>query len=143
MQMSRGLAAFPCKNLCIGCKLLHVSTQLLHPVMTNAAENLDMLFRKARLSQEQVGMILGISGAQVSKLLRPERTGQVWSLKQLALLAGCFGVDVVDLLGSGSDLLARVPPVSQWKLPRPDSDWEPAGNDGYAELLHSMDLVAA
>lgn len=122
-------------------KLRTVSTQALHPVMTDVSENLDMLFRKARLSQEQAGALVGVRGAQISKLLRPEQTGQVWSLKQLAIFADCFGVTPQDLMGSGSDLLKRLPPPEMWKLPRMDSNHQPAGND-YSEL-HGCHLQAA
>lgn len=114
-----------CLSLCVPCTLRNVDTQLLHPVMTNAAENLDMLFRKARLSQESAGEIVGVSGAQISKLLRPAQTGQVWSLRQLATLAECFGVTPQDLMGPGSDLLKRLPPPKEWKLPNLDGEQGP------------------
>jgi transcriptional regulator with XRE-family HTH domain len=115
-----------CQTVCMARKIRSVSTELLHPVMMNAAENLDMLFTRARLSQRQVGKILGIGDGQVSRLLRPKETGQVWSLRQLAILAECFGVSLVALLGPPGELFDQLPPPSEWALPRVDSNHQPA-----------------
>lgn len=94
-----------------------MTTEILHPVTTNAASNLKTLFAHAGITQAQVGDWLGVSDGQVSRLLRPAKTGQTWTLQQLGTIADAFGVTVALLLGTAGELFAALPPRSEWKLP--------------------------
>lgn len=96
-----------------------MSTEILHPVTTNAADNLKVLFAHAGVTQIQVGAWLGISDAQVSRLLRPEKTRQYWTLPQLGRIADYFGIPPAALLGSTKEMFERLPPREHWRLPAP------------------------
>lgn len=94
-----------CKIFCLVCRLLAVSTQTLHPVTVRAAANVKLLLDKYDISQARAGEVADVSGPQMSKLLRPAETDQIFSLPQLGRLADYFGVPVELLFGPDYELL--------------------------------------
>jgi hypothetical protein len=94
--------------------------------------SIDTNLKAQRRSRSDLADLLKIKDVTLRDKIKGRRP---WTYVEVA--------EAADFLGVGVDALRSDPAAALGKLPRLDSNQQPAGNDGYSELLHSMDLVAA